>query len=254
VQTADRLSQADRKFIEDKLPGVTGWLIPSAAYFTAYLMGFQDQKKIEGPALEFGVYHGKYLCLMMHCALKQGSYVGGCDTFELCHPEYAWVHAETFFGSREKMILWKGSTRNYSAKVMSSMIHVPPRIISVDGDHTAEGSLYDMQLAQKVIAKNGIMVLDDVYNPMAIGVSEGAFRYLLSGDCEFIPFAHICNKTFLCRREQHGLYFSAGRQFVEDCPDLGTVKSFKAKRKNGENWVVQKLMGVDVLLFDDNIV
>ncbi len=244
------LTQDDRDFIEKKLPEVTGWLFASAAYFTCYLMNAQSGRGIRGPALEFGVYHGKYLCTLLNCALKQDEWVGGFDTFELCHPETAWTHAEQFFGSRERMALWKGSTHDYSAEQVAAMIGAPPRIVSVDGDHTAEGALHDLRLASKVVVNKGVISLDDVFNSFAVGVAEGSFRFLLAKDCDFVPFAHIGNKTFLCRKAHYAEYFRLALQFVEDCPDLEVVATFKANREKGESWVIQRLMGVDVVLLN----
>lgn len=246
---ATRLTASDRHFIESRLPGVVGWLHPDAAYFTTYLMGLQAETGIRGPALEYGVYHGKYLSLMMNACLKQDEWVGGFDTFELCHPETAWKHAEEFFGSRERMALWKGSTANYDAAAVSAMIGAPPRIISVDGDHTAEGALHDLQLAANVMLRRGIVAADDIYNPFAIGVSEGAFRFLLAKDCPLVPFAQIANKTMLCQRAEHAFYFAGAAGFVQDCADLSVVATFRENRQQGENWVIQRLLSVDVMIF-----
>src|SRR4051794_28026908 len=100
-----QLTAEDCEFIECKLPTVAGWLLPGAAYFTAYLLNFQSANDVRGPALEIGVYHGKYLLLLLHCVLKDDGWVGGYDIFEQCHPETAWRHAEEMFGSRERMAL-----------------------------------------------------------------------------------------------------------------------------------------------------
>lgn len=245
-----RLSTEDRDFIEHKLPQVVGWLYDSAAFFTTYLMSAQSEKGIRGPSLEFGVYHGKYLCTLLHSALKHQEWVGGFDTFELCHPETAWTHADAFFGSRKRMALWKGSTHDYTAKQVAGMLGTPARIVSVDGDHTSEGALHDLNLASKVVLKNGVISLDDVYNSFAIGVAEGSFRFLLTPGCDFVPFAHVGNKTFLCRTEFYPFYFGIACQFVEDCPDLEVVKTFLANREKGESWVIQKLLGVEVVLLN----
>jgi len=41
---------------------------------------------------------------------------------------------------------------------------------------------------------------------MAIGVSEGTYRYFLNSDNNLVPFAWCANKLFVCRRACAGKY------------------------------------------------
>src|SRR4051812_21069926 len=107
------LSDEDLRFIR-ALSGITGWLGDDAAYFTVYMMSFQDAHDIQGTGLEIGVYHGKYLCLLLYCALKRNQWVGGYDIFEQVDPETAWKNAEQLLGSRDRMALWKVDSRELS--------------------------------------------------------------------------------------------------------------------------------------------
>ncbi len=245
-----RLPQTDRSFIEEKLPGIIGWLTNDAAYFTSYLMNSQAERQIEGPAVEIGVYHGKYLSLLMHQCLKHDQIVVGYDIFEQSHSDTPRNHAKELFGSSEKMLIAKGSSSALSGRQIRNQAGGRPRIMSVDGDHSAKGALNDLYLAQAVIHPRGVVVVDDVYNTFAIGVSEAFFRYLLSWRGKLVPFAQIGNKTMLCHASEHAAYLATSLQFVADCPELPINQRFAENRLKGEGWVIQRLANHQVALFN----
>jgi hypothetical protein len=60
---AGLLGPDDRRFIETRLPELTGWLDANAAYFAAYMLNAQHAASIKGPVLEIGVFAGKFLML-----------------------------------------------------------------------------------------------------------------------------------------------------------------------------------------------
>jgi hypothetical protein len=246
---SDLLPAADCELIERKLPAIVGWLASDTAYLTAYLMNFQSTHGIGGPALEFGVYHGKYLLLLLHCALKHGEWVGGYDTFHLSAPETPWRHAAALFGSHDRMALWKADSRTLTNDAVLLQIGVPPRFVSVDGDHSAEGTLHDLRVASEVMADDGIIALDDMFNAIAMGAAEGSFRFLGSPGCKVVPFAYVDNKTLLCNRDHHRFYFDAARSILDNCPDLALVRAFRRNEAGSRVELVQKLAGVDVILF-----
>ena len=132
---------------------------------------------------------------------------------------------------------------------MALLGHEKPRAISVDGDHTAAGVLRDLRLSAAIVAERGLLILDDVLNASAAGVAEGTYRFLLEPGCQFVPFAQIDNKTFVCRREAHEFYLQAGRNFARDCADLEIVKRFMLRRSDGIHWVEQDLLGVKTLIY-----
>src|SRR4051812_37202442 len=93
------LSADERTFIRDTLPQITGWLMDEAAYFTAYILNHQTMSSIRGPALEFGVYHGRFLCLLLNQARRQNETVLGYDIFEHSHIDTPRRHAREIFGT-----------------------------------------------------------------------------------------------------------------------------------------------------------
>jgi hypothetical protein len=245
------LTQNDTDFITERLPAVTGWLLPGAAYFTAYLLNFQASRAIKGPILEFGVYEGKYLLLLNHLARKQGDPVCGVDIFELCSPDTTLAHATEFFGTTEGLSLHTANSGNLTKQDVLGMLgNVRPRFISVDGSHTGPGVFADLNLAASVLADDGVMVIDDLGNPYAMGVAEGAYRFLLAPRCDIVPFAYVQNKMFLCHRRNQAAYHAGALAFTVECPRLPIVEDFEKLKRNGDNWVNQELLGVHVLVFN----
>jgi len=243
------LSTDDKAFINKLLQSADGWLMEDAADLTTFLLNAQVAAEIGGPCVEFGVYHGKYLLLLHHSERKRGGWVGGYDIFEECHPEYTWRKAEELFGTRDGVALWRQNTSLLGSEDVLAMLGEPSRFVSVDGDHSAEGAFHDLTLAAGVLHEKGVVALDDIYNPMAIGVSEGSFRFLIAEDCPLLPFAYCGNKLFLCRKEQYQTYFELAESIVSVCPHLLISKSFQERAANGRQNVAQRLMGHDVLIF-----
>jgi hypothetical protein len=246
------LGEDDRRFIETRLPGVQGWLGSNAAYFAAYVLNVQHASAITGPVLEIGVFAGKFLMLLHYLGRKHGNATVGVDMFkDGPSPRAVLEHARALFGSTDGLTLHEiNSAELTPAATLELLGRARPRAISVDGDHSGDGVLRDLRLSADILSDRGLLILDDVLNPYAAGVAEGAYRFLLGPDCGFAPFAYVDNKTFVCRRDSHGFYLDAGRRFTIDCADLDVARSFSELRANkGTHVVEQDLLGVKVLIF-----
>lgn len=73
-------------------------------------------------------------------------------------------------------------------------------LFSVDGGHTREITCSDLRLAEKVCLPDGIVILDDVFNPGWPGVVEGLLGYL-DDQPALQPFAIGFNKVFLAHSD-----------------------------------------------------
>jgi hypothetical protein len=106
----------------------------------------------------------------------------------------------------------------YSAKVTANDVlartGAPCQFVSVDGDHTMEGCLYDLRLAEAITARAGIVSVDDFPNLTCPGVAEATMRYLLDPLASLAPFLMVANKLFLAHCEYVDRYRQA---VVERC-------------------------------------
>lgn len=247
---APLLPQSDKDFIRDCLPAVTGWLDPGAPEMTAYLMNFQAAQGIKGPAFEIGVFEGKYLMLLHHLARAQGGRSVGVDVFQYAAPETVINHAKAFFGTDAGLTVHKADSKDLTPRSALKLLGGRrPRIISVDGDHSGLGVERDLWLASQVIADRGILAIDDIGNPNAMGVAEGAYRFFLSRKCRYAPFVWVANKTFACHQRDYEFYRSAALEFAKDCPELPTARNFVQARTEGSEAIDQIVLGRRVLMF-----
>jgi hypothetical protein len=92
-----------------------------------------------------------------------------------------------------------------------------------------------------------VIAVDDFLNPLAIGVSEGAYRHFL-GSPGLKPFAYCQNKLFVCHSSDHSEYLSVAWEFAREHTDLESLQTFRANEAKGRHWVEQSLLGVKSLI------
>ncbi|MFJ5609386.1 class I SAM-dependent methyltransferase [Streptomyces sp. NPDC093221] len=73
-------------------------------------------------------------------------------------------------------------------------------VIIVDGDHSAEGVMADLEWAEKIAAPGGIVVLDDYGDAAWTGVQEAADKYLETGESRFEMLGRVSTSAFLRAR------------------------------------------------------
>ena len=94
----------------------------------------------------------------------------------------------------------------------------PVRLFSVDGCHTAEVTASDVDLASQCLHPDGVVLVDDVFNPDWPGVVTGLSKWcteVKGTDWELVPFAIGFNKVAMCRRDTHATYLTATKDAGE---------------------------------------
>ena len=206
---------------------------------------------VRGSLLEIGVFQGKFLSLLHYIGRRHGNVTVGIDIFSHSRPELTISHARALFGTAEDLVLHELNSADLSpSRALELLEGMPPRAVSIDGDHRADGVLKDLRMASVILADRGVLIIDDVLNPTAIGVAEGAFRFLVEPNCEIVPFAYIANKMFACRRGDYEIYLEASRRFTVDCSDLPVAQRFRPSRAQGTHRVEQEFLGSRILIFD----
>ena len=71
------------------------------------------------------------------------------------------------------------------------------RLISVDGGHTAEHVMNDLELAADIVVGGGVIFLDDWSSPHWPGVFEGYDRFMANRNRSLAPFLYADNKLLL---------------------------------------------------------
>lgn len=79
------------------------------------------------------------------------------------------------------------------------------RYVSVDGGHTVEHTLNDLNIAAQLIRNEGVVILDDIMHYCWLGVIEAAVKFLATNPT-LVPFAIGHNKLYMCKLAYHKKY------------------------------------------------
>ena len=192
-------------YLQEGFTAMRGWLFMPAVEATLLVAELQREFMKPGPVCEIGVWEGRYLNLLSFLPAKPQT-VLGIDPFIHGGDRDAQLkrvrdNIARYARQPELVTLLE----EYSAKVTPNDVltrtGAPCQFVSVDGDHTMEGCLYDLRLAEAITARAGIVSVDDFPNLTCPGVAEATVRYLLDPLASLAPFLMVANKLFLAHRE-----------------------------------------------------
>ncbi len=220
---------AVREYLESTRD-VEGWFFPIDAHLFAMVDEIQKREGTSGNLFEIGVHHGKTALFLARMA-ERGEALGVCDVFE----QQALNRDRSGEGNRE-IFERHMRTHNAEARVfakLSSALTVDDtttrcRFVHIDGGHRPEDVLNDLRVAERALLPEGVVAVDDVFNPNWPGVSEGFYRY--KGD--LVPIVIGGNKVLLARSsaaaryERHWQSTDEWRAFIEPEPFVFGMKEW----------------------------
>lgn len=186
---------------------VTGWLSPASADSIQRLSKAQT---IGGGVAEIGVHHGRlFILLALLCGPDEVAV--GFDLFERQDEnvdgsgkgdrEQLERNLSAAGVPEETVILVAQNSLDLQPAEVLNLAQGRVRLFSVDGGHTAEVTMNDLWIADRVLTDDGILILDDAFNTMWPGVGEGMHNYLRHSQCSLLPFGIVANKTFFTKSE-----------------------------------------------------
>lgn len=185
----------------DTTKGVEGWFFPIDAFLFAMIDEIQRREDIRGNLFEIGVHHGK-TALFLSRMSRPDELLGVCDVFE----QQELNRDRSGEGSRE---LFLRHMREHGgredvrvfAKLSSALTSVETttrcRFFHIDGGHRPEDVINDLEMAEEALCAEGVVAVDDVFNPSWPGVSEGFYAHVRKG--VWTPILIGGNKVFLTR-------------------------------------------------------
>jgi len=255
--TAPRRSGAEdsfRKFLTTHVDPIPGWLHMEAALLTGHLARAQRSLGIAGPTLEIGVYKGKYLAVL-YALSGEDERVVGIDLFigsSNLPKDVRAVHDNIAraCGDSRRLDVVVADSMELDSGILEGHTGGKARFISIDGGHTREIVFKDLESATPLLARGGIMALDDVYNFSTPGVAEGVANFFLSRKPALAPFAACYNKLFVTHPDFHGRYLAEAVRFAEESTWLATHEPTMARRReNLSGGFTPTLFGHEVLPF-----
>jgi SAM-dependent methyltransferase len=198
-------------------PAVDGWVDGRLLPYVKFVDEVQKNAGIAGHVAEIGVFHGKFLIALASLSAPKGK-VTALDVFDDQSKNIdgagegnlqKLMENVTAFGRKDvdyAYIKADSSALTNLAKVELTRDRGPFRLFSVDGCHTAEHTLCDLQTAQDCLAPGGVIILDDYMQPHWPGVTE-AVSLFCGRAPRVVPFLYACHKLFLVGVGWHAHFY-----------------------------------------------
>lgn len=172
------------RYLDAGYETVAGMSSRFAAAVCGGLMRIQVEMDVDGPAVEFGTFEGRFFIMLCH-ALAAGETALGIDRFDWPNPQVI----DRFEANclkhgvpPERRITWKADTHAMRPEdLLTKLGGVAPRFMHIDSEHSRAGLAKELELATAVLAPAGVMVLDDMLHPgyplLAVAVHEYLERH-----------------------------------------------------------------------------
>lgn len=186
---------------------VPGWFTRINAEVFSTLLTDQINRDLTGGVVEIGVHHGRSF-LLLSLAAQEHERALAIDVFEEQHLNLDMSgkgDLQRFqrnlqkYGNPERVDVLAASSLDITADQITA--HVGPvRFFSIDGGHSLDVTLNDLNLAAATIAPHGVIALDDFTSPGWPEVAVAFIQWYRGGEAEFAPFAITRGKIYVCRR------------------------------------------------------
>lgn len=193
------------KYITRWMPTVQGYMTPLDARVIGALLSYQNESNIRGHLCEIGVHHGR-LFLMLALARRPGECSLAIDLFEddrlNASTEHAGRDLAIFENARRLGVkltdqeVFKTSSMGVEPADILARATGPVRFYSIDGSHLYNGVENDLRLAERTLTPDGIIAVDDFFNPGWADVSFAVHDFLRRTDA-IVPFAITPAKIYL---------------------------------------------------------
>ena len=172
---------------------VSGFFTSQAAVLWDSLLCFQEEHSMLGNMLEIGVFKGR-------SALMSSLHLREQEKFFLIDGTHFIEEAE------ESLNPILGDRACYIQKMSYDLemeffkdIRHKCRWIHIDGEHTGRAVINDLEFCEQMLSDNGILILDDFFNPMYPQLTEAAFMFLQHNKFKLSMFLCGWNKAYLAR-------------------------------------------------------
>lgn len=173
--------------------GIAGFFLEQSAALWDALLSFQNTHGIHGNMLEIGVYKG-LSALMSSLHLKETEKFVLIDCTR--YIEDAEANLAPILGTRGNYI----QQPSYQVTLHSlGDLRSSCRWLHIDGEHTGRAVINDLELCEQLLSDDGIIVLDDFFNPMYPQLTEAAFSFLSANKHKLSMFLCGWNKAYLAR-------------------------------------------------------
>ncbi len=200
---------------------VDGWLYPVDAQLVRTVGDIQTKNKISGSVGEIGVWQGR-LFILLYLLLHEKEKAFSIDIFDQNQLSKDRSNPTPNSGSTKLLDGFLDNVRKHAGSpeyihtIRASSDSVvagdilstvgPVRLFSIDGGHTKEIVMNDLELAVSTLCEQGVIIFDDCFRPEWPGVANGLHEFFLRKTPDLVPFAISLNKVFLCKPSMATMY------------------------------------------------
>jgi len=192
-----------------------------------------------GSVLEIGVHNGQLLAAIAGQALDNETVVA-LDLFDSQNENYdrsGGLSKQKFVEFLESvripqasMVLIASNSLDITARNFTQLAIPRFRMISVDGGHSFETTVHDLNLASCIIMDGGVIVVDDYLNAEWEGVTE-AVIHVASTLKNLVPFLYGHNKIWFTTPSHSNTYYRlATKQFGCELAEVRMPSHFHISR------------------------
>ena len=205
------MSKELNRYIKSGIEKVHGWLEQTDVDYILEIVNYQNQSNIYGSVGEIGVHHGK-LFILLNLLTREDEHsfaidlfdeqkenidrsgLGDLRIFKSNLDNYATNNQNIEILSMNSLNLDKNFYREKSSKKF--------KLFSIDGGHHYKAVINDLKIAEEVIVDGGVVLLDDLLNPLWIEVVSAYSSYKLKGG-KLVAFAITKDKLYLTNSKKH---------------------------------------------------
>jgi hypothetical protein len=189
------------KSLVPQLDEIEGMFSPFSMSVIDSLLSFQKETGVRGDMLEFGVYRGKSAALI-------GRHLNPTEHLTLVDiADYLDRRAIALFQAAATFMIcgtedFKKKYASYNRKRKSF------RFIHIDASHAFRATFRELQMADELLADDGVIAMDDFANLNYSQNIAAIFKYLFTTKTDLTIFLTTNEKAYLCRRSAFGKYAS----------------------------------------------
>lgn len=219
------LSDSLTEFVGGPFNNIPGWCSPYIFQLVQPIFDFQRSIGFHAPICEIGVFKGKFFTALLKASgIPDGHYA--MDVFDLQQFNLDYAGAGNLKEFRDNIALAGEDPdkvicieRDSTTFRISDLISIREAVggfsvFSVDGCHMVEHTINDIRVAIELTADEGVIFVDDYYNPAWPGVHEGVGKLFHASAPVYVPLAYTSNKLALCHIGYHQRYLDYLGRFI----------------------------------------
>jgi SAM-dependent methyltransferase len=224
--------------------GVKGWFFPIDVSLFGAIDEIQKMESVKGNLFEIGVHHGKSTILLAK-SKQADETLGVCDIFEeqgLNKDASGKGDREIFLGNMRSLAATGEDALRVFAKSSMDLTVADTtdacRFFHIDGGHWPEIVLSDLKTADRALLPEGVVAVDDVFNPNWPGVGEGFYQFSREYPDRLVPIIIGANKVFLARPQ----FVETFRKYCTPVKEFSKLVESAPFSFEDKDWLGQKVL------------